>query len=271
MGSRERHADHEPRGAGDGAGGAPAAVALLAVLWWKMPIGVPEPAPAGPYRTEIRGKVENIPHSEPIRVSAKKDLLHNSRNEPHSGQPAAAEIKNRPVRLPHRTPRTAGASRGTEVLKSAGPSEDAEKSGPGIQKRAPALAETNARMTAANGHAPQPISLPEKRKTRPNGVSSRPTPQSATAAAERDSQGAKASPLRIHELPAALREEASRLEINIHAYYDDPSKCLVFINMEPYREGDHIGEGGPLIERITPKGVIVEYGSTRALLEIGGR
>ena len=36
--------------------------------------------------------------------------------------------------------------------------------------------------------------------------------------------------------------------------------------MDKYKEGDHIANNGPLVEEITPAGVVVNYGNGRALL-----
>ncbi|MBE0617978.1 MAG: general secretion pathway protein GspB, partial [Proteobacteria bacterium] len=40
---------------------------------------------------------------------------------------------------------------------------------------------------------------------------------------------------------------------------------FVFINWKGYREGDRVGgPEGPLLERVTPEGVIMDFGSLRA-------
>jgi len=79
---------------------------------------------------------------------------------------------------------------------------------------------------------------------------------------------AKRIPL-LHELPPETRERLRKLDISGHVYREDPSKCFVFLNSRSYRVGDRIGENGPLLERITPEGVIVDYGGGRAHLLVG--
>ncbi|OEU78283.1 MAG: hypothetical protein BA865_10660 [Desulfobacterales bacterium S5133MH4] len=71
----------------------------------------------------------------------------------------------------------------------------------------------------------------------------------------------------INTLPPEIRQSLQNLEINVHVYYKDPSECLVFINMQRYRVGDRIGTDGPLLEKIIPDGVIINYGDGRARLQ----
>ena len=73
----------------------------------------------------------------------------------------------------------------------------------------------------------------------------------------------------LHELPPETRERLRELNISGHVYREGRSKCFVFINSQSYRVGDRIGENGPLLEKITPEGVIVDYGSGRAHLLVG--
>ncbi len=70
----------------------------------------------------------------------------------------------------------------------------------------------------------------------------------------------------FENLPPEIRDRLGPLEINIHAWSRDPSKSLVVVNMRRYRVGDRIGGDGPLVESITPKGVIIDHGDGRALL-----
>lgn len=52
------------------------------------------------------------------------------------------------------------------------------------------------------------------------------------------------------------------LRVDMHVYAGDPAKRFVFMNMKKYREGDQLDEG-PLIESITPDGVVLQQGITR--------
>jgi hypothetical protein len=73
----------------------------------------------------------------------------------------------------------------------------------------------------------------------------------------------------ISDLPLNVRQSLEKLRIDGHVFTEDSARRFVFINMRSYRAGDRIGEDGPLLERITPTGVIVDYGSGRVRLEIG--
>jgi general secretion pathway protein B len=73
----------------------------------------------------------------------------------------------------------------------------------------------------------------------------------------------------FQELPPEVRQSLPALEINGHVYSDDPSDRFVFINWKPYREGDRLGAAeGPVLERITPEGVVVDFGSVRARVPV---
>jgi len=66
-----------------------------------------------------------------------------------------------------------------------------------------------------------------------------------------------------------VRQGLPALEINGHVYAENPQQRFVFINWQAYREGDRIGGSqGPLLERITPEGVVVDFGSARARVNV---
>mgnify|MGYP001139025968 CR=1 FL=1 len=251
--------------------GAVGLAAVLAILWWKIPIGVHGPAPDRLSVVEFRGSVAKDPPSKPVRTYAPKDIPQNPYTETNPGQLARRETEDHSLQPPSRDPHKSEASRGREAWKPAAFLGNAKMDfsrGQKMESPRPGYSvdETTTDGNDSSDSAPTAKKSSEKQNDRiPEPLRSLP------AATKGNPQGKNVHPLRIHELPEALREQVSGLEINIHAYYDDPSKCLVFINMVAYREGDCIGENGPLIERITPKGVIVDYGSTRALLEIEGR
>lgn len=71
----------------------------------------------------------------------------------------------------------------------------------------------------------------------------------------------------VSELPAKIRDRLQELKINVHAYYPDPAKSFVFINVRRYRAGDRIGVDGPLLEEIIPDGVVINYGDGRARIQ----
>lgn len=72
----------------------------------------------------------------------------------------------------------------------------------------------------------------------------------------------------LKDLPDEIRQRLGKLEINVHGYSRDPAERLVFINMRKYRVGDRIGKDGPVLKRIIPGGVIVDYGKGQARLMV---
>ena len=70
----------------------------------------------------------------------------------------------------------------------------------------------------------------------------------------------------LRDLPESSRSNLSQYEVNVHVFDDEPIRRFVLINMDKYKEGDRIVDNGPLIEEITPAGVVVDYGNGRALL-----
>lgn len=70
----------------------------------------------------------------------------------------------------------------------------------------------------------------------------------------------------VRDLPESSRASLNQYEVNVHVFDDDPIRRFVLINMDKYKEGDRIVNNGPLIEEITPAGVVVDYGNGRALL-----
>ena len=71
---------------------------------------------------------------------------------------------------------------------------------------------------------------------------------------------------KLRDLPESSRNDLNRYEVNVHVFDTDPIRRFVLINMDKYKEGDRIANNGPLVEEITPQGVVVDYGSGRALL-----
>lgn len=55
------------------------------------------------------------------------------------------------------------------------------------------------------------------------------------------------------------------LNLDLHVYTARPAERLVFINSHKYREGDALAEG-PIVQQITPRGVVLEYGGRTYLL-----
>ena len=69
----------------------------------------------------------------------------------------------------------------------------------------------------------------------------------------------------IHELRANGTVVLPDLHLDIHVYSDVPEDRFVFINMSKHREASQLAEG-PVVEEITPEGVVLEYRGTAFLL-----
>jgi hypothetical protein len=85
--------------------------------------------------------------------------------------------------------------------------------------------------------------------------------------AEKGADAPKSIPL-LEELSPSIRERLPKMVIRGHIYTDDPSRCYVFINSRGYRVGDRIEDDGPIVETITPEGVIIDYGEGKARILI---
>ena len=57
----------------------------------------------------------------------------------------------------------------------------------------------------------------------------------------------------------------TELHLDVHVYSDVPIERFVFVNMKKYREGDRLREG-PLLELITPQGIILQHSGQRFIL-----
>jgi len=69
----------------------------------------------------------------------------------------------------------------------------------------------------------------------------------------------------ISELPSSLHLAMLALKINVHVYDPKASQRFVLIDMKRYAEG-HALPQGPVIEAITPDGVVLAYQGRRFLL-----
>ena len=69
----------------------------------------------------------------------------------------------------------------------------------------------------------------------------------------------------ISQLPASLQLAMLTLKLNVHVYDERPSERFVLIDMKRYAEG-HALPQGPVIEAITPDGVVLAYQGQRFLL-----
>jgi general secretion pathway protein B len=84
-------------------------------------------------------------------------------------------------------------------------------------------------------------------------------PPAATLQPEPEQEESEQLPM-LWELPANVQEKLSDLKINILVYDEDAAQRFVIINMRKYHEGDRLVPSGMRLERITRKGVVIDYG-----------
>jgi general secretion pathway protein B len=72
----------------------------------------------------------------------------------------------------------------------------------------------------------------------------------------------------LKDLPSEIKDKLPPIDIIGHVYDNDPAKRFVFINAQSYRVGDRIGRDGPLLDKITSDGVIIDYGGGLARVPI---
>ena len=69
----------------------------------------------------------------------------------------------------------------------------------------------------------------------------------------------------IHEVRAQGQVTVPDLHVDIHVFSEVASDRFVFINMNKHKEGSQLSEG-PLVEEITPDGVVLSMNGTTFLL-----
>ena len=69
----------------------------------------------------------------------------------------------------------------------------------------------------------------------------------------------------LSELSPEMQAALPPLEVNVHAYSKSSEQRMVIINMKTYGEGDRLREG-PLIDAITPTGVVLVFKDQRFTL-----
>ncbi len=65
------------------------------------------------------------------------------------------------------------------------------------------------------------------------------------------------------QIPQALFAQLpDSLRLDVHVYAKNPAERFVLVNLQKYREGETLREG-PLLEAITPEGVILSFRGQR--------
>lgn len=124
------------------------------------------------------------------------------------------------------------------------------------QIRAARERESAARRGTAAGPAPAADRPAERPPEEPPAAPANPGKQSAFTLA--------ALPT-AEELRANGQLQMAELHLDIHVYSENPAERFVFINMVRHREKSRLAEG-PVVQEITPEGVILDYEGTRFLL-----
>ena len=124
------------------------------------------------------------------------------------------------------------------------------------------IEEARERDTAASGSAaasPEPVAQPPV-ETPASEVSSAAPPQPRPR-----TEFTLAALPTADELRANGTIQIADLHLDIHVYSEQPADRFVFINMVRHREKSRLAEG-PVVQEITPEGVILDYSGTRFLL-----
>ncbi len=69
----------------------------------------------------------------------------------------------------------------------------------------------------------------------------------------------------IHQVIADGKVTLPELHVDIHVFSETPGDRFVFINMNKHNEGSRLAEG-PIVEEITPDGVVLNHNGTLFLL-----
>lgn len=69
----------------------------------------------------------------------------------------------------------------------------------------------------------------------------------------------------IHQVIADGKVTLPELHVDIHVFSETPGDRFVFINMNKHNEGSRLAEG-PIVEEITPDGVVLRHNGTSFLL-----
>lgn len=124
--------------------------------------------------------------------------------------------------------------------------------GPSFSERMREARERESASTA--GAAATPVAEPAVEAPAAASAQPRPQPEFTLAALPT-----------ADELLANGQLQMASLHLDIHVYSDEPAERFVFINMVRHREKSRLAEG-PIVQEITPEGVILDYQGTRFLL-----
>ncbi len=114
---------------------------------------------------------------------------------------------------------------------------------------------------AAAAPPPPPVPPPAARSA---AVVAAPPPVPAPPPREASPRPAPARSLPVWpQIPTALFDRLQGgLQLDVHVYDRQPGRRFVLLNLRKYREGEQLREG-PLLEEITPEGVILSFQGQR--------
>lgn len=136
-----------------------------------------------------------------------------------------------------------------------------------VELPAPAAptAGSNASAPPPFGGAPPPEPIPAPQLAPPAAPAQPVTVSPVALAPAAPPPAAPDSAPQLQELPVEFQRGLPKLAVNVVSYSEDAQRRFVMINAQVYTEGQRIA-GGPLIERITAEGPILNHNGTRFLL-----
>ncbi len=193
---------------------------------------------------------------------------------PGSGRPASTEPPGTAVPATPRSPATEARDRvatgETPAREGKAPRENvpAERSAPGSGESPSTAAVSRREVRGLAGEAA--VSAPAGASSAPAADTRKETTRVATAPQAGASTGGRA-PMADDSIPTAndLRLEGfltgPPLHLDLHVYFPESHRRVVFISGDKYREGDRV-RNGPVIREIVPQGVILEERGRQYLL-----
>lgn len=109
-------------------------------------------------------------------------------------------------------------------------------------------------------HISKPLSAPTQ--------ASKPTVASVSAAVEKQriaNNSSSSNYAKLSDIPVNQRSKLSQYRVNVHD--DSGQASFVLINMVKYKQGDQLPGGNAYVSAIVPEGVVIDYGSGKALIE----
>jgi general secretion pathway protein B len=215
---------------------------------------------------------EATPAAPPPAAEPGKDAA------PVAQQPSAPAARRQSASGPPGTP---------DDQPSAAPARSSDTAGPGAPKSQRELGivqqdaeptrdirplSGEARPTARPDESAAPAIAPATQQAAPTPEPrQRPPVAGAGRAPEPTDTGGESSSQALDGLPTAneLRLQGfltgPPLHLDLHVYYPEPSRRVVFISGNRYREGERVN-GGPVVREIAPEGVVLEERGRRYLL-----